>query len=70
MTKVVVVRGFMFSATLTDGSTLCMQAGESKTIKDSLVSDSLRLAYKQGIVNITEIETKTTTKDKTGGANK
>lgn len=69
MTKVVILRGFMFSTSLTDGTTLCMQAGESKIIKDNLVSDSLRSAYKQGIVDLISIETKSsTTKEKIGGA--
>lgn len=72
MTKVVVIRGFMFKVTLADGTTLCMRAGEEKTIKNSLVSESLKIACKQGIVSLSEVETtKPIQKDKTtGGASK
>lgn len=72
MIKVVEVRGFLFSTTLADGSNLCLQSGEETTIKDSLVSESLKNACKKGFVTMSEVEsTKTaTTKDKTGGANK
>ena len=71
MVKVVEIRGFLFSATLTDGSNLCLQPGEETIIKDSLVSESLKLAYKNNYVSITEVESnKTTTKNKTGGATK
>ena len=71
MVKVVEIRGFLFSATLTDGSNLCLQSGEETIIKDSLVSESLKLAYKKNYVSITEVESnKSTTKNKTGGATK
>lgn len=71
MVKVVEIRGFLFSATLTDGSNLCLQSGEETIIKDSLVSESLKLACKKNYVSITEVESnKSTTKNKTGGATK
>lgn len=72
MVKVVEVRGFLFSTTLSDGSTLFLQPGEEATIKDSLVSESLNLAYKKGIVSLRSVEStkQSTTKDKTGGVNK
>ena len=72
MIKVVEARGFLFSTTLSDGSNLCLQSGEETIIKDNLVSESLKLACKKGLVTMSEVEpTKTATiKDKTGGANK
>ena len=71
MIKVVEVRGFLFSTTLSDGSNLCLQSGEETTIKDNLVSEALKVACKKGLIAMSEVETtKTTTKEKTGGANK
>lgn len=71
MIKVVEVRGFLFSTTLSDGSNLCLQSGEETTIKDNLVSESLKVACKKGLISMSEVETtKATTKEKTGGANK
>ena len=71
MIKVIEIRGLLFSATLSDGSNLCLQPSEEVTIKDSLVSESLTQACKKNYVSIIEVEsTKPTTKDKTGGATK
>lgn len=69
------IRGHLFSATLADGSVLCLQAGEETTIKDSPLSESVSSAVKQGLISISKVVepekiTKGTTKEKTGGANK
>lgn len=68
------IRGHLFSATLADGSVLCLQAGEETTIKDSLLSESVSSAVKQGLISVSNVEpektTKGTAKEKTGGANK
>lgn len=67
-------RGHLFSATLADGSVLCLQAGEETTIKESLLSESVSSAVKQGLISVFSVEpektTKGTVKEKTGGANK
>lgn len=68
------IRGHLFSATLADGSVLCLQAGEDTTIKDSLLSESVSSAVKQGLISVSTVEpektVKGTAKEKTGGANK
>lgn len=67
------IRGHLFSATLADGSVLCLQAGEETTIKDSLLSESVSSAVKQGLISVSSVEPEKTTKgtkEKTGGANK
>lgn len=70
--KVKETKGFIFSVSLADGSTLTLQPGKSAVVKDSLVSESLKLSAKLGrVVLKKEIsnETKNTGKDKnTGGA--
>lgn len=73
MLKVKEITGHIFCATLSDGSTLCLQAGEETTIKDNLLSESITSAERQGIISVSTVEsekTATTTNKKTGGANK
>lgn len=71
MVNVTEKRGTVFSVTLADNSTLTLQAGESQTIKNELVSESLKFAEHLGIVSIKEV---LTTKEKShkenGGASK
>lgn len=69
MIKVSEIRGFIFSATLSDNSTLCLQAGESANIDESLVSEPLKVACSKGIVIMSEIAPNKT-KEKTGGVSK
>lgn len=76
MLMVTETKGHLFRATLTDGSTLTLSAGQRKTIKDDLVSDSLRYAISVKRVSATKVkETATETKpkeekakEKSGGA--
>lgn len=65
MIKISEIRGFIFSATLSDGSALCLQSGESAKIKKSLLNDSLIYAKEAGLIKIEEIVEK---ENKTGGA--
>ena len=70
MKKITEKRGELFSVTLSDETTLCLQGGESKDIKNDLVSDSLRLAEHLGIVSLKEIETPKENKPKKDGGAK
>lgn len=67
MIKVTEVRGFIFNATLSDGSTLCLQSGGCANIAESLVSEPLKVACEKGIVTMSEVAL-TKSKEKTGGA--
>ena len=71
MYKVKEIKGFIFSATLTDGSFLTILPCEEATVKKSQISDTLEEAVKRGRVTMSEVtDTNTTakTKEKTGGA--
>lgn len=65
MIKITEIRGIIFSATLSDGSALCLQSGESAKIKKSLYNDSLVSAKNAGLIKVEEIAEK---ENKTGGA--
>lgn len=67
MTKVTEIRGVLFSVTLSDNTTLTLKAGESVTIKNDLVSDSLKEAEKRRCVLLSEEDTKKTTSNKKNG---
>lgn len=56
MIKVTEKRGSIFSVTLSDDSVLTLQAGESTTIKDELVSESLTMAEYIGAVSLKEVK--------------
>ena len=51
------IKGFIFSATLSNGSALCLQAGDSVTIKDSLSNESLDVAKGAGLISIEKVVT-------------
>lgn len=70
MTKVSELRGHLFSVTLSDGTNLSLQSGESVTIKGDLVSDALLEAERLGIVSLTDVTETKSAKEKSGGANK
>lgn len=70
MKKITEKRGELFSVTLSDETTLCLQGGESKNIKDELVSDSLLFARHLGIVSIEDAETTKEPKPKKDGGAK
>lgn len=70
MTKVSELRGHLFSVTLSDGTNLSLQSGETVTIKGDLVSDALLEAERLGIVSLTYVTETKSAKEKSGGANK
>lgn len=70
MVKVSELRGRLFSVTLSNGTNLSLQSGETANIKGDLVSDALMEAKRLGIVSLTEVTETKSTKEKSGGANK
>lgn len=71
MVNVTEKRGTIFNVTLADESTLCLQSGETQSIKKDLVSESLRYAEHLGIVSIKEVPTiKEKSHKENGGASK
>lgn len=58
MINVTEKRGSIFSVTLSDNSTLTLQAGETAQIKNELVSESLKNAEYLGIVSLKEVVNK------------
>ena len=55
MINVTEKRGSIFSVSLSDGSVLTLQAGETAVIKNELVSESLISAEYLGIVSMKEV---------------
>lgn len=69
MTLITEIRGVIFSVVLSDNTTLTLQAGDSVTIKNELVSDSLKEAEKRRCVTLSEVVTeKKSSNKKNGGA--
>lgn len=64
MTIVTEKRGSTFKVTLSDSTTLTLQSGESVTIKDELISESLIKAEHMGIVSLKEKPRKETVNKK------
>lgn len=64
MTIVTEKRGSTFKVTLSDSTTLTLQSGESVTIKDELISESLIMAERKGIVSLKEKPRKETVNKK------
>lgn len=62
------IRGLLFSVVLADNSTLTLQPSESQSIKDDLMSDSLKAAVAMKCVSIAETNEKKTSNKKNGGA--
>lgn len=71
MVNVTEKRGSLFSVTLSDNSTLTLQAGETKAVKKELVSESLKYAEHLGIVSVKEVPVaKEKSHKENGGASK
>jgi hypothetical protein len=83
MMKVKELKGMTFNVPLSDSTALYLSGGQSKTIKEELVSPSLLSAEKSGLVSITKVKEfvpaskkdkedknreEKTTKEKSGGA--
>lgn len=67
MTKITEIRGTLFSVTLADNTTLTLQSGESKTIKNELVGDSVRLAESMKCISVKEVSAEKKTSSKKNG---
>lgn len=71
MISVTEVTGFLFSATLIDGSVLTLMPGETTTIEKSKLSDAMNIAISSGRIRATELKSTSETKSKekiSGGA--
>ena len=56
MIKVKELKGMTFNVPLSDSTAIYLSAGQSKTIKEELVSPSLLNAEKSGLVSITKVK--------------
>lgn len=57
MIKITNIKGFIFSATLSNGSALCLQAGDSVVIRANLSNESLEVAKSIGLISIEKVVT-------------